>query len=109
MSMAVSIAARAATLPRPRVRRLARPLAPLAFEWAIVATSGWFVAGLYLDGWAHNTIPALETFFTPWHGVLYSGFFASLAVLGWGIGRNHAAGYHGWGAVPAGYEASLVG
>ena len=107
--MAISIAARGATRPRPRARGVARPLPSIAFDWAIVATSGWFVAGLYLDGWAHNTIPSLETFFTPWHGVLYSGFLASLAVLGWAIGRNRATGRTWWQAIPAGYELSLVG
>jgi hypothetical protein len=32
------------------------------------------VSGVYLDGWAHLTRPGLETFFTPWHAILYSGF-----------------------------------
>ncbi len=36
------------------------------------------VTGLYLDGWSHiHNKP--ETFFTPWHGVLYSGFGAAVA------------------------------
>lgn len=38
----------------------------------------WMVIGLFLDGWAHdNNRP--ESFFTPWHGVLYSGFSAAAA------------------------------
>jgi hypothetical protein len=32
------------------------------------------VSGVYLDGWAHLNRPQLETFFTPWHAVLYSAF-----------------------------------
>ncbi|HEV7665268.1 MAG TPA: hypothetical protein VGQ62_17185, partial [Chloroflexota bacterium] len=87
----------------------ARPLAPVRFDWWIVAASGWFAGGLYLDGWAHNTIPSLETFFTPWHAVLYSGFLVSLAVLGWAIGHHHTAGRTWWQSIPAGYELSLVG
>ncbi|MDE0805371.1 MAG: hypothetical protein OSA99_18890, partial [Acidimicrobiales bacterium] len=36
----------------------------------------WMVVGLFLDGWAHdNNEP--ESFFTPWHGVLYSGFLSA--------------------------------
>lgn len=35
----------------------------------------WVVGGLFLDGWAHNA-DMVETFWTPWHAVLYSGFFA---------------------------------
>ncbi len=100
----------AAARPHPSAERdAARPLATLRFDWAIVAASAWFLGGLYLDGWAHNTIPSLETFFTPWHGVLYSGFLVSLGVLGWAIGRNQAAGRTWWKAIPAGYELSLLG
>ncbi len=40
----------------------------------------WIVSGLVLDGWSHNTSRP-ETFFTPWHGLLYSGFLAAAA---WG-------------------------
>ena len=36
------------------------------------------VVGLYIDGWAHDANKP-ETFFTPWHAVLYSGFFAAIA------------------------------
>jgi hypothetical protein len=35
---------------------------------------GWLVGGVYLDGWAHLHPPGMETFSTPWHAVLYSGF-----------------------------------
>ncbi len=35
------------------------------------------VFGLYLDGWAHRAQKP-ETFFSPWHGVLYSGFVAAV-------------------------------
>ena len=38
----------------------------------------WMIIGLFLDGWAHDNQKP-ETFFTPWHGVLYSGF--TLATL----------------------------
>ena len=33
----------------------------------------WMVIGLFLDGWAHDNQKP-ESFFTLWHGVLYSGF-----------------------------------
>src|SRR3546814_19706696 len=36
------------------------------------------VVGLFLDGWAHDNAKP-ESFFTPWHGLLYSGFAASAA------------------------------
>jgi hypothetical protein len=40
--------------------------------------STWVVIGLFLDGWAHNEGKP-ESFFTPWHGLLYSGFLAGMA------------------------------
>ena len=52
----------------------------------------WVVGGLFLDGWAHNA-DMVETFWTPWHAVLYSGFaagglyaaFSSLRARGQGL------------------------
>lgn len=38
--------------------------------------STWVIVGLFLDGWAHNA-ELSETFWTPWHAVLYSGFIAA--------------------------------
>jgi Tol biopolymer transport system component len=43
-------------------------------------TSAWLVVGIYLDGWAHNHAK-VDSFFTPWHAVLYSGYAANAAVL----------------------------
>ena len=52
------------------------------FDWLFIVTFGWQVAGVFLDGWAHTHLnAALETFFTPWHAVLYSGFLANLILL----------------------------
>jgi hypothetical protein len=34
------------------------------FDWSVIILSAWWIGGLYLDGWAHNHIPQLETFFT---------------------------------------------
>ena len=60
------------------------------FDWVVLAASAWLVGGALLDGWAHIHIALLDTFFTPWHGVLYSGFAACAAVLGagWVRGRT---------------------
>lgn len=47
-------------------------------EVAIAFFGTWMVTGLYLDGWSHiHHRP--ETFFTPWHGILYSGFGVAVA------------------------------
>jgi hypothetical protein len=79
------------------------------FDWLAILTAAWFVGGLFLDGWAHNHIASLETFFTPWHGVLYSGFFSVAILMAVTQYRNISKGY-AWGrALPKGYFLSLVG
>ena len=54
-------------------------------ELAFMFFSVWIVAGLFLDGWSHNSDKP-ETFFTPWHGLLYSGFAASML---WGARERY--------------------
>src|SRR5439155_3988505 len=70
-------------------------------QLAFVVFGTWLVTGLFVDGWAHNHQKP-ETFFTPWHAVLYSGFGA--AVL-WGVidGRRRP-----W-SPPAGQRLTNVG
>jgi hypothetical protein len=79
------------------------------FDWVIVALSFWLISGVHLDGWAHNHHPNLETFFTPWHGVLYSGFLALFLTLLFTFARNLGLGYARNRALPRGYNLSLVG
>ncbi|BCY12827.1 hypothetical protein [Actinoplanes sp. L3-i22] len=52
-------------------------------RWVLLVASAWLVIGLQLDAYAHATTPELETFWTPWHGVLYSGIAASGFTLLW--------------------------
>jgi hypothetical protein len=78
---------------------------------ALVAGLGLvFQGGAYLDVWAHVHRPELETFFTPWHAVLYSGFFAVAAVtVAPLLARRRVAGTSWAAALPAGYDWSLIG
>lgn len=71
------------------------------YDWLVLATSAWLVCGGFLDTWAHNHIPGLETFFTPWHAVLYSGYAACAVVLGARWLRDRS--------LPDGYRLSLLG
>src|SRR5690242_3638600 len=59
----------------------AQPISSLRFDWIMVGVSIWWMGGLFIDGWAHSNIPQLETFFTPWHAVLYSGYLAVAITL----------------------------
>ncbi len=52
------------------------------FELLYLFTLLWFASGIFLDAWAHSFFGSeLETFFTPWHFVLYSGFSSILGLL----------------------------
>jgi len=71
------------------------------YDWLFLAATAWLVGGAFLDAWAHNHIAQLESFFTPWHGVLYSGYAACAVVLGARWVRDRS--------LPAGYGLSLLG
>ena len=87
----------------------ARPVGGVRLDWAATAFGAWLIGGLYLDGWAHIHNPALETFFTPWHGVLYSGYLMLAILLGGTALINHSRGFAWRAAMPAGYAWSLLG
>ena len=81
----------------------------LAFDTAAILLNTWLITGLFLDGWAHKHIPRLETFFTPWHAVLYSGFAVNGLFLLLALLRNRQRG-HPWAqSLPPGYMLSLIG
>lgn len=90
-----------ASRPRPRAR---------VNEDLITSGFGlWLIIGLFTDGWAHHNLPNLETFFTPWHAALYSGFAAS---AGWMVHlarRNRRRGFSWRQALPIGYPLAAVG
>lgn len=67
----------------------------------------WMIGGLFLDGWAHDNQKP-ETFFTPWHGVLYSGFVAAAAFALHRTLRRHVAGRSWTESVPEGHGLTLV-
>jgi hypothetical protein len=64
------------------------------FDRMFVAVAAWPVIGLFLDAWAHYQ-QQIETFFTPWHAALYSGFLATAGYLVWTVvpTRQRALGY----------------
>jgi len=76
----------------------------------LVALAGLgLLSGLYLDGWAHLHVPALETFFTPWHAVLYGSFALLAAAIAAPALRGRLRGGTWRRAVPAGYGLALLG
>jgi hypothetical protein len=76
-------------------------------DWALVALCCWVVGGGYLDAWAHSHLSGLESFFTPWHAVLYSGMLATTAYLLL-LRRSRRARGLAWDRA-SGYGLSLTG
>lgn len=67
----------------------------------------WMVVGLFLDGWAHDNQKP-ESFFTPWHGVLYSGFTAAAAFAVHRAVRSRGPGHSWRETMPRGHGLSLA-
>lgn len=98
------------TVPKPVNPSVVRPyFGGAAFDCLFLVASTWFIVGAYADAWAHNHIPDLETFFTPWHAVLYSGFFVTALVLVGVVIFNKVNGASWARAIPNGYALSLLG
>jgi hypothetical protein len=85
--------------------------APLArrADFGTILFGHWLMLGLAIDGWAHHTRPNVESFFTPWHALLYSGYAACAAWMLWLIAEQRRAGRIGRAAIPRGYELGLAG
>jgi hypothetical protein len=81
------------------------PTATYRTDLVTVLLSAWFTVGLFLDAWAHNNVPRLETFFTPWHAVFYSGFLATAAWIAWTV---RGVAQSGRPAIPRGYEPAAL-
>lgn len=99
--------ARQMTTTTPQTPSITR-FSTARFGRAYVGLCSWLIGGVYLDGWAHNH-HQVESFFTPWHGVLYSGFFAVFAFLLIAVVRERRDGATWRRSLPVGYGTSLVG
>ncbi len=76
------------------------------FDRLVSVLSGWMVGGVFLDGWGHHH-GATESFFTPWHFALYSGYAALAAVI---VGFTLLRRRQGiTPAIPPGYRMSFWG
>jgi hypothetical protein len=92
----------------PKVIRL-RTIGGIGFDRLMAIVSCWFIAGTFLDGWAHTHGLVDRTFFTPWHAVLYSGYFANAVVLTAATLLNRWRGLSWLKAIPQGYILALFG
>jgi hypothetical protein len=85
-----------------------RPIASTRTDVVMTVLSVWFTLGLFLDAYAHANIPNLETFFTPWHAVFYSGFAVTAGWVLWTIWGYVKQGRRGKAAVPVGYGMTAI-
>ncbi len=85
-----------------------RPPANFVLDWLMTFAGIWTISGLFIDG-HHHLFESVESFFNPWHAIIYGGGFFGIVVLTWTALRNRRAGYPLWYAVPEGYQQSLVG
>src|SRR5579859_5108326 len=95
-------------VPAGKVVASVHPVSSFLFDALMVLLGVWFMGGLFLDGAAHAR-NAVDSFFTPWHAILYSGYAANTIALFAATWRNQAKGYRLWQAIPVGYELSLAG
>jgi len=97
-------------VPQPAVAPApGRPVSSVRFDGSMMAVCCWLIGGVFLDTWAHSNLAVLDSFFTPWHAVLYSGATAVAACIFGPLVWYHRRGYAWRQAVPVGYELSLVG
>ena len=92
-----------------RTRREGYPEASRGFDLAALALAAWVLLGGYVDGIAHVHGATDDTFFTPFHLLLYSGMLVKGVFLAGAQLRNVSRGHAWLQALPRGYLPSLAG
>ncbi len=78
--------------------------------WGFFAASVVMIVGLQLDAFKHATDPDLETFFTPWHAIMYAGMALCGGTIAWFIRRNLKLGApNAFAAIPSGFHGAVAG
>jgi hypothetical protein len=105
--MTTGEAAQSAVAPGGATRYVTTPKEDLV----TVVLSAMLIGGSAADAWAHaNIVEELESFFTPWHALLYSGFALTAAWTFWLGFRRRAAVARWWlNGWPAGYALGALG
>lgn len=69
----------------------------------------WTTIGVFVDAYQHSTDPGLETFWTPWHALFYSGFLATAAWLVHVAWKRLDGSRSLFDAAPRAHRAALYG
>lgn len=78
-------------------------------EAITMLTVAWTTVGIFVDAYKHSTDPGLESFWTPWHALFYSGFLATAAWIINMIIKRVRPGQPLLTAIPSSYGAALAG
>ena len=80
----------------------------VALDYAVGICGVWISGGFFLDAWAHGHVP-VESFFTPYHAVFYSGMLALVLVIAAFALHYRRRGYAWSDTVPRTYRLALLG
>lgn len=84
------------------------PPRSLWLDYAVGICGIWISGGFFLDAWAHGHVP-VESFFTPYHAVFYSGMLAlAVVMVGFAL-RSRSRGYPWIDVFPRPYRLALLG
>lgn len=75
----------------------------------IGALTTWTTVGIFVDAYKHSTDPSLETFWTPWHALFYSGFLATAAWLLYLAWRRSDGSQSLLNAAPRAHRSAIYG
>jgi len=79
------------------------------FDWVMAALMVTLCAGVTLDNWGHFHGRGDESFFTPWHAILYGAMTSYGIILVLLAVANKSRGCTWRAALPPGYTLSLLG
>ncbi|MBM3256719.1 MAG: hypothetical protein FJY98_00080 [Candidatus Liptonbacteria bacterium] len=80
------------------------------FDWLFIEFSTVWVAGVFVDGWAHiHILDTLDSFFTPWHALIYTGIALIALLLFVQALLNRKKGYPWRRSLPREYMFAAAG
>ena len=81
-----------------------------AEQWRLIAAGTLLVVGVFSDGYAHsNFVDELESFITPWHGLIFAGYLACFGVITMAVRDRLSDGGSLLQAVPTGWNPAALG
>jgi hypothetical protein len=92
---------------QPLVQQRAAPR-NIVLDYSVGICGVWISGGFFLDAWAHGHVP-VESFFTPYHAVFYSGMVALALIVAAYALYYRSQGYSWANCVPRCYRLPLLG